>query len=600
MNTHARDDEEQQPLLGSEAHPVDPATQSLSSRLRSALDSPRTLTALEKALALLAVVLLLTTATFAGLFGGEAVKYDRLKRHRPHSSPVPTATVTATRTTSTLHGPTPTAVPPAPPAPPSDPDELCLTGACVKAAAGILASLDTSHDPCVDPYLFANGGWLDSHPIPRGKGSYGAFEAISERNQRVIRSVLARKDDDEGAEDLDSADERILETLRTYYDSCLDEETIEAKGSEPLLDVVDEVVSLWRGEQPLDGASALDEDVDDDEYEDDTEWLLELNGVAPLKHHNKKKDRHHGGGSKRKWDPKTARTRLTNALAFLHSRGIPALFETYTDGDVGADPSTVVLWLSQAGLGLPSKGYYKDKDTLSFYEGNVAEVLAEVYKRRGEKDMGGLAEAVVALEKQLAKISLEVCVHLSPSILNAPYLTAPLTRAAACSDELDQPVPTYNPHNASSLQSLFPSISFANYFASFTPRPRFPDPVIVTAPTYFGNLTGLLEHTAPDVLEAYFVVQASQAVRCALTMGSGCTLANSLAPCSSPRSWAPNSRCTRRSSRCQTASRASPPTSPRPATTCASTRSSSRSASPSGATLSTRPLAARARRTPRR
>ncbi|BGP49138.1 hypothetical protein JCM10450v2_005019 [Rhodotorula kratochvilovae] len=471
-------DEEQQPLLGSDAHPVDPASQSLSSRFRTALSSPRALTALEKALAALAVVFLLTTATGFGLFAGEAVKYGRLKHHREHPHPppsAPTSTVTATRTSSTLHGPTPTSIPPAPP---TNPDELCLTGACVQAAAGILAALDPSHDPCVDPYLFANGGWLASHPIPRGKGSYGAFEDIDARNKRVIRSVLDRTPKQE--KDLEAADKRILETLRTFYGSCVDEEALEKAGSEPLLDVVAEVVSLWRGEQGV-SASA------DEEDEDDTSFLLQLNGleVDPSQHGKKKHGGHDGG--RKKWDPKTARARLTSALAYLHSRGIPALFETFTDGDVGADPSTVVLWLSQAGLGLPSKGYYKDQSTLEFYEKNIADVLREVYKRRGETDMGGLAEQVVKLEKAIAKISLEV-------------------------DELDQPVPTYNPHNASSLQSLFPSISFANYFASYTPRPRFPDPVIVTAPTYFGNLTSLLEHTAPDVLEAYFVVQTSQAL----------------------------------------------------------------------------------------
>ncbi|GAA5916762.1 hypothetical protein JCM8208_001681 [Rhodotorula glutinis] len=405
-------DEEREPLLGSDAHPVDPSDESLGNRIRLALASPKRLTALEKALAALAVVFLLSTATFAGLFGGEAVKYGHLKHRvsRHHPVPAPTATVTATATATRTHAPGPTGVPPAPPAPPSDPDELCLTGACVKAAAGILASLDTSYDPCVDPYLFANRGWLDSHPIPRGKGSYGAFEDIDARNKRIVRGALERSSD----KDVDGADARILDTLRTFYGSCLDEEALEEKGSEPLLEVIDEVVSLWRGEQPLAGASDEDdEDVVDPE--DDAEWLLELNGVAPLKRHKKKKHDKHGG---RKWDPKTTRTRLTNALAYLHSRGIPA-------------------------------------------------------------------SSVVKFEKAVAKISLD------PEVL-------------------DNPIGEYNPQNASMLEHRFPSISFADYFASFTPRPRFPDPVIVRAPTYMGNLSALLEHTAPDVLEAYFVVQASQ------------------------------------------------------------------------------------------
>ena len=403
-------DEEREPLLGSDAHPVDPADQPLGTRLRTALNSPKRLTALEKALAAVAVAFLLSTATFAGLFGGEAVKYGHLKhrvsRHHPSA---PTATVTATRTTH-VPGPTPTGVPPAPPSPPSDPDELCLTGPCIKAAAGILASLDTSYDPCVDPYLFANRGWLESHPIPRGKGSYGAFEDIDSRNKRIVRGVLERTSD----KDVDGADGRILETLRTFYGSCLDEEALDKAGSAPLLEVIDEVVSLWRGEQPLAGSSDDDEDVVDPQ--DDAEWLLELNGAAPLKHHKKKKhDKHHGGGGK--WDPKTTRSRLTNALAYLHSRGVPALFSTYTDSDVAVNSSSVVLWLTQDGLGLPSKDYYKSATTLEFYEQNVADVLADVYKRRGEKNMGGLAASVVKFEKAVAKISLDPCVLVRFALL---------------------------------------------------------------------------------------------------------------------------------------------------------------------------------------
>lgn len=46
---------------------------------------------------------------------------------------------------------------------------------------------------------------------------------------------------------------------------------------------------------------------------------------------------------------------LTAALAYMHSRGLGALFSFDIEGDVGVDPNHLVLWFSQPSLGLPSK-----------------------------------------------------------------------------------------------------------------------------------------------------------------------------------------------------------------------------------------------------
>lgn len=67
------------------------------------------------------------------------------------------------------------------------------------------------------------------------------------------------------------------------------------------------------------------------------------------------------------------------------------------------------------------------------------------------------------------------------------------------------------PSSQTELKELFPLISFANYFASFTPRPNYPDPVIITSPGYLTNLTTLLQDVDPEVLEAYFIARTSQA-----------------------------------------------------------------------------------------
>ncbi|ORY60370.1 hypothetical protein BCR35DRAFT_355234 [Leucosporidium creatinivorum] len=450
-------DEETAPLLATESSGNAPSSPSLSSRLSTALTSPRSLNGLEKLLAALAVFLLLLTATFAGLFAGEAVKLGEEKHHgRKHGG----ATVTAT---STVSGPTATVTASPLPHLPGKNGETCLTPTCVTVAATVLNALDTTVDPCDNFYQFANGGWLDSHPIPDGAGMFGSAQDIGVRNKRIILEVLDRPVD----HSLPEADQTNLANLRSFWSSCLDEDRIDRQGLDPLLDVVQEVVGAWRGE------AKKYEQEEFVEQQGQLAWNTEM-----LK--SKKKSK--------KLDPKTKKERLTNALMYLHSRAIPALFEIFVDGDVKRSPHDLVAWITQSGLGLPSKDYYDDKEALDVYEEIIRASLKSIYAAREETtvDAKELAKAVLDFELKLAKISIDP-------------------------ETIEDPQYSYNPHNASALQSLFPSISFPNYFASYTPRPSYPDPVIVTAPDYLKNLTKLLEDVEPETLEGYFVFRTAQA-----------------------------------------------------------------------------------------
>jgi endothelin-converting enzyme len=159
-------------------------------------------------------------------------------------------------------------------------------------------------------------------------------------------------------------------------------------------------VDAWRG------ASLFTDD--NDEAISDHSFLLQSDADVSSHH---RKDRSPPKKPSRRWDPKTKRTRLTNALTLLHSRSITAFFEAFTEGDTGGDPSQVVLWISQSGLGLPSKDYYKDKKATEVYQSVVAEVLKRVYGARGESiDGKDLAESVLRLEKQIAAASLDAFV----------------------------------------------------------------------------------------------------------------------------------------------------------------------------------------------
>ncbi len=107
------------------------------------------------------------------------------------------------------------------------------------------ADRDPSIDPGDDFYRFANGGWLDTHPIPAGFGAWGSFEEVQTRNEALIHDLLVRA----AATPQNDLDRQ----LGDYFASGMDTEAIERAGIsaiEPFLsaiaaaDTVDEVLSL--------------------------------------------------------------------------------------------------------------------------------------------------------------------------------------------------------------------------------------------------------------------------------------------------------------------------------------------------------------------
>lgn len=62
----------------------------------------------------------------------------------------------------------------------------------------------------------------------------------------------------------------------------------------------------------------------------------------------------------------------------------------------------------------------------------------------------------------------------------------------------------YNAFDAEALRKLVPIVNWPEYFSGFAPR-AYPSPAIVSAPTFFGNLTTILDSASVEVLEAYFV-----------------------------------------------------------------------------------------------
>ncbi len=94
------------------------------------------------------------------------------------------------------------------------------------------------------------------------------------------------------------------------------------------------------------------------------------------------------------------------ALADLHARGIPVLFDFGLNDDLN-DPSMRIVYANQGGLGLPDRDYYlredeATKNLMTAYQGYVERLLTLA----GSKDPATDAAAVLKVETQLARASL--------------------------------------------------------------------------------------------------------------------------------------------------------------------------------------------------
>lgn len=109
---------------------------------------------------------------------------------------------------------------------------LMISGCSEKkkpTAAGIdIANLDTSIQPAIDFYMYANGGWLKNNPMPGDYSRYGSFDKLQEDNDKIVRELvqgLMTKNMDAGT---------IAGKIGTFYASGMDTLAIEKEGWKPI------------------------------------------------------------------------------------------------------------------------------------------------------------------------------------------------------------------------------------------------------------------------------------------------------------------------------------------------------------------------------
>ncbi|KZV86541.1 zincin [Exidia glandulosa HHB12029] len=461
---HSPPDDEESPLLGQNGrHGDDDEQPTLYDRAIALTQEP--LTDLARVLLVACVVLLLLAATFIGLFAGAEHKLHKIP---PQRDPVTTTTTQTATVTTTVHSePTPSA---------------CFTPDCIQLSSDILSSLDTSKDPCEDFYDFATGGWQRAHPLASDKSRWGSFLDLAKENKAIIQRIV-NTDDGDDEDSLSDADKESLGKIRTLYASCVDEDTAAELGEEPLAKLVNTLRDIFHGK--------------------------DVGAMSSLPPQEDAVQASFSAG-------KAGKHPLTAALAYVHSRGVSALFDIEIEGDAGRDPDEMVPIFSQPGLGLPSKEYY------------VGDELKDVYTSTLESLLLALAPAdetklVEDQSKPMRKAhfwppwpwppwgddddTTENKTARAHRLAKAVYkFESSLAEASGDLDIiLQDPKATYNPVPLSTLAYAVPQVNFPAYFASFAVR-RFPgSTVILSYPPFVAALGDMLHNTSTEILEAYLV-----------------------------------------------------------------------------------------------
>src|SRR5271168_3773788 len=88
-------------------------------------------------------------------------------------------------------------------------------------------AMDKTVDPCTNFYEFSCGNWLKHNPVPSDRSRWGRFNELADRNNDILRGILEAAE--KGGDKRDATDQKIGD----FYGACMDEGTINKKGTEP-------------------------------------------------------------------------------------------------------------------------------------------------------------------------------------------------------------------------------------------------------------------------------------------------------------------------------------------------------------------------------
>ena len=101
-----------------------------------------------------------------------------------------------------------------------------------------LSARKESVKPGDDFFTYASGSWLDTFEIPADRSNYGAFTVLGDRSRDRAKSII--DDVTTGTFEQGSVEQKIGD----YYNSYMDTATINARGIDPIRQLLADVAAV--------------------------------------------------------------------------------------------------------------------------------------------------------------------------------------------------------------------------------------------------------------------------------------------------------------------------------------------------------------------
>jgi putative endopeptidase len=206
-----------------------------------------------------------------------------------------------------------------------------------------LSYVDADARPQDDLFGHVNGRWLAEYDIPADRATDGAFRYLFDRAEEQVRDLITEASQSGAGSGTDE------QRIGDLYASFLDEEAVERRGTQPLLD---ELATI------------------DDAADADT---------------------------------------LAAAIGALQRTGVGGGVAMYVDTD-SKDSTRYLVHFTQSGIGLPDESYFRDEQhaaVLAAYPGHIAKMFSLVFGG-DPADHAETAARIVALETRLAAAHWDV------------------------------------------------------------------------------------------------------------------------------------------------------------------------------------------------
>jgi len=232
--------------------------------------------------------------------------------------------------------------------------EECLTPGCYEASKRILSKMDLTADPCEDFYQFTCGTWMNENEIPKNEYLIGSFKEAVDNSQDILHQILEGDYpvDTNLSEEDQKLDKEIFNKVKTIYDLCMDEDTINKNGKESLISLLNKF-DLYNSKSKYDSVDGL-----------------------------------------------------SDLLVDLHHHGINTLFSIMIKSDL-INNKINAMGIIQTEL-LLLKDHYKNETILNQYKEIIMDTLNRLFdeSQQKERNIEEMANKIIQFEKQLSEITL--------------------------------------------------------------------------------------------------------------------------------------------------------------------------------------------------